>query len=180
MSDKTPAAGVDLARDWSTLLQDLIPPKTVEVQDLTGAIHKLRASLPASVETRVVRKLEEISKIANVGDSLQDLAKKGKELGTNDAMAAGIDKILSMLGSDELIGVVAECFEAAHPGAVKRALANVQADETCADYLPTPPAVPTAMDLFSTADLVSGIVPFALLAGRRIGQTINSFLPESQ
>lgn len=177
MNDNDKPAGLSLAKDWSKLLNDLVPPKVVEVEDVTGATHRLRASLPAAVETRVVRKLEELSKLADFGGALQTV-KDASDSSTQEAAAAGIDQLLHMLGNDELLDVATECFTAAHPMAVRKAIENARADEEMAQYLPE--GEPSAKDVFSLADLAAGIVPFALLAGRKIGRTIQAFLPENQ
>jgi len=176
MNDDKPPAGFALAADWSKLLNELIPPKVIEVEDITGTVHLLRASLPASVEVKVVRKLEELSKAADLNGALQAVS-DASENSAREATAVGIDQLLALLGNDELLAVASECFEAAHPLAVRKAIENARADKVSAEHLPEEP---TAKDVFGMADLVSGIVPFALLAGRKIGRTIQAFLPESQ
>lgn len=165
----------DIAREWAKLLDDLVPPSSIEVEDITGAKHALRANLPAAAEVRIIRRLEGIKlpDLSEIGDRIS----KGQRGGvTQDTIAGMVDGIARVAGDEAVLNVVADCFTMAHPRAVADATENAQADEDAAQYLPAK-GKPSAVDLFSLADLVAGVVPFGLRAANRIGSTAASLLP---
>lgn len=161
------------AHEYLALLNTLIPPESVEVQDITGATHRLRANLPAAVERRILSSLEAL-RLPNMDDLLPSLQAGG----TADKLGATINAIARMASDDSVLDVISRCFEIAHPKAMREAEANARADESAADYLPDAGPV-RAFHLFSTIDLVSGIVPFGLRASSRTGKVAASLLPST-
>lgn len=172
MDTKQSAGPMQVAREWAALLDTLVPPETVEVTDITGAKHRLRANLPAAVETKIMRRLEGV-KLPDMSGLGSDLAKGSTD--PQAAIGATVDALVKVLGDQAILEVVSDCFAMAHPRALATAEANVRADADASAYLPDGPV--SASDLFSLADIVSGIIPFAMRAARRIGTTAASLLP---
>lgn len=164
-----------LAREWAELMGTLIPPTVVEVEDIAGQKHRLRANLPAAIETRILRRLQGLTypDLSGAADRIQSgQAKKD----VRETIAGLIDGVAGMLGDEGMLEVISECFTLAHPKAVRTAIEAARGDEDTAQYLPEGRA-PRASDVFSTADLVAGIVPFGMRAAARIGSTAASLLP---
>lgn len=165
----------ELAQEWADLLNTLVPPRTVEVEDITGKVHKLRGSLPAAVEVRVISLLKDVS-LPDLGDIPKRISDASKTKDTAESMSSIIDGIAAIAGDESMLSLISECFTMAHPKAVRLAAEAVKADEDLAEYMPVD-REPEAMDLFSVSQLVAGIVPFAMRAVSQIGNTVASLLP---
>lgn len=168
----TPESALALASEWSELLETLVPPDSVEVEDITGAKHRLRASLPAAVEMRIIRCLQQakLPDLMPVADRM--LQAQGD---TQETLAGVLDGIATLLGDEGILQAVAESFAMAHPRAMREATENVLSDPDTRDYVSG--SSPSASELFSTTDLLSGLVPFVLRAVSRIGATAATLLP---
>ena len=160
-----------VAQQWADLIDVLVPPQTVEVEDITGTVHSLRANLPAAVEVRILRKLRVM------GSAMPDLAALADPEGDITGQATTVvDAVIALCSDEAVLSCVAECFGMAHPRAVREAVVNVAADENLAEYMPAT-GTPGPADLFSAVDLVSGIVPFGLRAVSKTGKLAANLLP---
>lgn len=159
------------AREYAELIATLIPPESVVVEDIAGTEHRLRARLPAAVETRILQSLEAL-RLPNMEDLLPAL----QEGGSVDKVSAVIHAVSRLAGDATVLDTLSRCFELAHPRAMREAEASVRADEYAAEYLPADGVI-RAHHLFSVTDIVSGIVPFGLRASSRTGRMAADLLP---
>lgn len=161
-----------LAREWADLLDTLVPPDRTVVEDITGQEHNLRANLPAAVEMRVLRVLQDIRlpDDSNLGEKIR--AARGQ---TSEVLGGVVNSVIRMASDEGVLSTLGEAFALAHPGAVRRAREAASVSEDLEDYAPD--GEWRVIDLFSTADIVAGIVPFGLRAVSRIGGTVTSLLP---
>lgn len=161
-----------LAEQWRSMIETLVPPENVEVQDVLGNVYRLRSSLPASVETRVLRRLEGV-RLPDLGGAMGKIGEAGNDV--EGVLGGAIDGLAKLAGDEAILAVLSDTFALAHPKAVRLAIERARADEDFVDYLPEG-RDPTAADVFSVAALISGIVPFAILAVRQITNTASDLL----
>ena len=139
--------GVDDVREAAKGLRDLfatlVPPDTVEIDDVFGGHYSVRAVLPARRQIVVMRKIEAL---LEVDASVSSLTGSGVE---------GIASALVSLASNETVldGICA-AFEAAHPSVV----ASARARALEAEVDPSEGTHPA--DLFAIEELVGGLLPF--------------------
>lgn len=161
-----------LAEQWTSMLETLVPPENVEVEDVLGNVYRLRSSLPAAVETRIIRRLRgvRLPPLDGVAGKIRDADGDVQEV-----LGSVVDAIADLAGDEEILRVLSDAFTTAHPKAVRLARERAEADEDFADYLPEGRKA-EASDMFSLASMIAGIVPFAILAVRQIGSTATSLL----
>lgn len=144
----------------SDLLDQLVPPETVEISDVFGGRHVLRGRLPARSQVLVVRQMEAVF-AAEVGAEIRAAVGSG---GYGAALV-----LLARAAADErVLGGLASAFATAHPAAVARAEAAARASgET---------AIRDAADLFGVEEMAAAILPFCLAPLRRMAGVMRDLL----
>lgn len=170
--EESTATPLDTAREWADLIETLVPPDSVEVQDISGATHRLRANISAANETKIMRLLKGVS-LPDFGASATDMTAGAQDV--RRALGGAFDVGISLFCDDAIRTAMSECFALANKKAMREAEENVRADEDLCEELPDGRVM--AFHLFSTADILSGVVPFGLRAGVRIATTAVSLLP---
>lgn len=161
-----------VAKEWSTLLDTLIIPRTLTVTDIAGQDHRLLTALPAAHERRVLELLQSAKLPDLRGLAVRMKAAEGQDV--REVLGGTLDVVVKVVADEGLHGLIGEAFALAHGHAVAKAIENVKADPLASMYLPDGPV--RAEHLFSTADLVLGVVPFAVTALRKLSTAGTSFL----
>lgn len=162
-------------REIVRILSMMTPPTIAEVEDLSGAIHKVRANLPASRESEIAGLLKEITLPDNAAEAADGVLKAQKDGDRQKVLQGFATAIGAAANSGVIVETLGKAFTIAHPHLVERAIANCQADEDVKHYLPEGKV--EAHHVFSTVDLLGGIVPFVMRAVGRIGTTVDKLLP---
>lgn len=152
-----PGGGIDLAK----ILDTLVPPTSVEVRDIGGNVYKLQAALPARRQIVVLRSVEQLTRLAandqDVARILSGMQSFGSGSG-GETIAAIAAAAIALAANDQILVLLGEAFEAAHPETVKAAGKALGAEH--------------AIDLFGVEEIVAGILPFFVMIAKRAGSAI--------
>lgn len=130
----------EIAEGFARMFEGLVPPDDVLVTDAAGNQHRLRGSVAARAQIRIMRELQSVTQ-----------AFYGLQ-GDRPLMAALID-----LATDERVAdALARAFEVAHPQQTHAAIAAVMGSSEPSD----PGFIPNALDAFGIEEIVAGLVPF--------------------
>lgn len=143
--------------NWKAFLETLSPTKTVPVEDITGARHICRPTLPARREIQMMDKLSEVFDLVRADEKVRE-AFAAYQAATEKGMGELMRLFRVMLKNPDAVRILAEAFSIAYPSVYAAALVNVRADAELAVDLP---AEPNALDLFSASELLGGLLPFA-------------------
>lgn len=158
------------------LFAQLVPPDhTVKVEDVTGQAHNLRTTVPAAVETRLLRLVRELLSLQTSSGALAAV------VGTNTQGVAAVARMLAAVTDPEAVRILGEMFRIAHPVALAKARDLVAGDETLMAQLVELDEVRDASELrtehcFSMTAIVEGIYPFFARGGAKIKPVILSML----
>ena len=123
-----------------TIIDTMVPPKTVVVVDVLGTEHRLPGAVSARVQVEILRIVE----------SLASLPAGALLSGTEQTARGAVALLLSLAHEPRVLDALSEAFGIAHPGAVERARAAVvEAGGKAGD----------AADLFAIEEIVAGLVP---------------------
>lgn len=146
----------DVGFDFSTLVDILVPPSSVEITDAFGNQHKVSTAIAARSQIILFRIVEDLQKCEAVSKVMADGSI------SNSGGVAGA--LMYLGGDDEVMGYLAEAFEVAHPKAYNEARKSAE-DQGI--------EVNDAADCFSVEELVSAIVPLFLRLLKRTAQAAN-------
>jgi len=135
---------VDLIRG---VLNKLVPPTEVRIDDMYGNEYELRTKISARSQIKLLRKFEEVTNELKLTDFMS----------MDDEINSGvmIRAIMKMATKEEIMNGIEGCFTIAHPIALKKAVEAAKGDEYA-------PKKPKALDLFSLEDILSAIFPLFL------------------
>lgn len=142
---------------WKEFLETLSPTKAVFVEDITGAKHTCRPTLPARREIEMMDKLSEVFDLVRADEKVR-AAFEVYQAAATKGMGELMKLFRVLLKNPDATRILAEAFSVAYPSAYAAALANVRADVDLAADLPKEP---NALDLFSASELLGGLLPFA-------------------
>ncbi len=146
----------DVAFDFNSLVNILVPPTSIEIVDAFGNEHKVSSAISARSQIVLFRIVEDIQKC----EAVMKIAGNGSV-----SNAGGVASALMYLGGDEeVMGYLAEAFEVAHPRAYAEACKSAEEQGV---------KVEDAADCFSVEELVSAIVPLFLRLIKRTAQAAN-------
>ena len=131
----------------TSVLDKLVPPTEITIEDLYGNKYYLRAKISARSQIKLLRKFEEVTKGIKITDFLS--------IDENITSGSMIKAIMKMATKEEIMNGIEECFMIAHPVALKQAINEAKGDENA-------PKKPKALDLFSLEDILSAILPLFL------------------
>ena len=140
---KQPETEADLIRG---LLDQIVPPDSIEIQDLYGNSYTLKSRVSARSQIKIGREFEKAIDGLSVSEILD-----GESLGIQGIISAFI-KIAS---EDKVLKGIDKCFQIAHHGPYKKTLAIAKKDEDM-------PKNPTAIDFFALEDILGGVLPLFL------------------
>ncbi len=127
------------------LLGIIEPTATIVVLDVTGGTHEVRTVLPARRQIKVLRFVEQaVSEAWSIKTSVP------AGLPTSQVL---LQVIRGATENDEVLELVGSAFDAAYPGAVKKAAENYL------NMYPSEEAPTLSLDLFAVEDLVEGLLP---------------------
>lgn len=174
--------GLVAAVDRMTALLETIVPVDgkIVVEDLAGNKYPLRGSIPAKIEQMVLRRLDALTKL--------DVESGGPEFVANmqvlisgkltpGGMLATLLKLV--VASDAILAAVNECFAMAHPLVIETARTRAGEDpETLASLrvLGVDVAAAGPSDLFSTIEVIRGLLPFVAKNARGLAETAKLML----
>ena len=122
----------------TVFLDKLVPPEKLEVEDIDGNIYKLRTSISARNQIKVIRRFEEMMK--NVD--------REKLTISQPITVTSILNAFITVSSDEVVMTAMEdCFSLAHPAALKEAISSCGNKKS------------KAADVFPIEELLSGVLP---------------------
>lgn len=167
MADREQAAGESAAAATAAakaavtaitdLLDQLVPPEDVEIVDVYGGRHRLRARLPARAQVLVLRHLEAVFS-ADVGEDLrQTLQTRG--------YGAALALVARAAANEDVLAGLARAFAAAHPSALAEARSRA-VDQPVTD----------AADLFGVEEMAAALLPFFLAPLRRMAGVLREML----
>lgn len=180
----TPAASEEagtgfkaFADQWAAFFDALVPPDDLEIEDVTGAKHRVRSRLPAAVEHRIARYMHTVGMPAGVYSLGSKLGALSAKRGIGNASDV-LDGVVGLFADEAVVAAADELFAMAHPGVLRRAAENVLADEGARQYLPdgATAASVRASSVFSAADIVSALVPFVARAVSKVASTAKSVI----
>ncbi len=139
------------------LLDNLIPPESIEITDIFGTTHSLRSTTSARAQVKIVRMLEDIKDVTlPVGFQYGGIT------------PSEIIKILgSLITNDQVFETVCKAVEYAHPQLVKKLVTAAQDNDIEYD-----PELPVA-DLLPIEEAIASVVPLLLSIARRTGEAIS-------
>jgi hypothetical protein len=134
------------------LLDSLVPPDDVEVEDVDGHKYRLRGRASASAQIVLFREVQALVDSGGISGGVEKVR--------SGDVAAIADLLLRSASDEESVARVALIFEAAHPKAVREALARAKERDQDAGSV-------RIQDLFGIEELVAGLAPlFVRLAAR--------------
>ena len=133
----------ELIRD---LLDKIVPPDSIEIQDLYGNSYTLKSRVSARVQIKIGREFEKAIDGLDIADILGQ-----QSLG----VAGIISAFIKVASEDKILKGIDKCFQLAHPSAYKSALALAKKDDDM-------PKNPAAIDMFALEDILGGVLPLFL------------------
>lgn len=138
------------ARALQRILDTLVPPTKICIENVNGEKFDLAAAIPARRQIALLRIIEEMRSIA-VNDS-QAVALTKILSGGFDA-AAIAQLVVTMAENEKFLSLVGKAFSTAHPSAV--------------------PDGQDPLDLFAAEEMVAGLIPLFLRIVKRAGGLIS-------
>ena len=97
----------------TVFLDRLVPPEKLEVEDIEGNVYKLKTSISARNQIKVIRRFEEMMSVVD----------KDKLTITQPITITGILNAFIRVSSDEAVmKAMEDCFSLAHPEVLKDAV----------------------------------------------------------
>lgn len=175
------------AKKFRELFDILVPPRNLDIEDGEGNVYKVRGSLVASKQVKLLRHFEE----------LFDNDQSRQIWADTELSAIGISgTILSMISDEGVVEGIAEAFEMAHPRVVHQAIVTwmkeqrrLQKDVIEFDHAETDPAepvdheeieTPPVMDVFPIEEMVRALVPFFVRFAARLGSTLGLMMADPE
>lgn len=123
-----------------TIIDTMVPPRTVEVVDVLGNTYRLPGAVSARVQVEILRIVEGLASLP-----------AGALLSGTGADARGALSLLAALAHEPLVlASLSEAFGIAHPRVVATAIEAVRADGG---------QPKDAADVFAVEEIVAGLVP---------------------
>lgn len=135
---------LDLIRD---VLDKLVPPSNVEIEDIFGNKYDLKTKISARSQIQLLRKFEQITKELKLSDFFQE----DEEINTRSIISA----IMKLAIDEEIMNGIEKCFHIAHNSTFEKAKNHCSESDDSVDN-------PTALDLFGLEDILSAIIPLFL------------------
>ena len=122
----------------TVFLDRLVPPEKLEVEDIEGNVYKLKTSISARNQIKVIRRFEEMMNVVD----------KDKLVIPQPITITGILNAFIRVSSDEVVmKAMEDCFALAHPDALKEAVSYCGNKKS------------KAADVFPIEELLSGVLP---------------------
>lgn len=153
------------------LFDVLIPPASVTIRDALGHEYLLPGALPARRQVAVIRAVERLKDVATSQEgeaALAQLLDRSQSTGQDpgDLVLRLAAVITAFAANPEVLAILDEVFEAAHPDVIKRARTEAI---NRGNY---DAKVANATDLFAIEEIVAGFLPFLLRLAKRVGQAL--------
>lgn len=136
------------------ILETLVPPGSIEVEDINGKKHTLPSAVPARRQIALLRIVQEMQAVAVSDAEVAALGKLlisgGGERGVPAALGA---LIVELADNEKFLALLGKAFETAHPSA-------------CREGNP--------LDLFGVEELVAGLVPLFVRILKRAGSALGA------
>lgn len=133
--------------NMSEMFATLVPPETIEIEDVTYAAHKVRSMLPARSQIRIIQLVDDVFETGLMG-----------KVADTETRADMVLRLLKAARDKRVLTALVDAFTTAHPQAVEAAKANVTGEGMPYE---------DAADAFAAEELIAGLVPFsARFAGR--------------
>lgn len=127
-----------------SLLEKLVPPDSVTIQNCKGESIEIPGSIPARRQIKVFRMMRDLMEIAIVSDALSNMS--------SVELPEILDALITISTEMEVAEKIGEIFSTAYPFA-------------CGDEDP--------LDLFAIEEMVTSLVPFSERFIRRLGGGMN-------
>lgn len=138
-------------RGLTELLETLVPPKNLEIEDIYGNIYKVSSSVSARSQIKIMREFDKLKELENeVNIQLTD-------------MPSIIQSLVSLASDENVFNALCNCFEIAHAKTVKRAKEESKKEDDLFEHVG---------DLFSIEEIVSGIIPLFIRLARKTTKLI--------
>ena len=171
---------VDTLNTVQGILEALIPPEgDVVMTDTAGNKYRLRRSLPAAVETKILRRVEAL---ANLSEDVAgpEFALRFRAVLAGGAPATVLMNVVRLLSSsDVLLGTLSECAAMAHPQVLAGARAAAKDDPDSVAMLASLDVTPETAGLhhlFDVVELVQSLLPFVSANARKLTGLLKSML----
>jgi len=137
MSEENEAMQVDSAA-LTVFLDKLVPPEKLQIEDIGGNKYKLRTSISARNQIKVIRRFEEMMKKVD----------KSKLVIEQPITLSSILSAFMTISSDDVVmSAMEDCFQLAHPVVLKDAVSACGNKKS------------KAADVFPIEELLSGVLP---------------------
>jgi hypothetical protein len=166
----------ETAQSWQDMLSTLIPERNVIIEDVTGAKHALRCQVPATVETDLSRKLDELMAAPDIGGHFEKMLSAPNN---GDRLVSIMRAFTNAAQDHTILQLLSDSFVMAHPRAAKAGIANVKADEYMSEFIPeNEPAQPK--HAFERMEMVKALFPFVLLQMAALRDMLTQTAPKKQ
>ena len=140
-------------RGLTELLETLVPPKNIIIEDIYGNEYKVSSAVSARNQIKIIREFEKIQNMEE--DVVVRL----------DDVQSIVTSLISVASNEFIFEILCTCFEFAHGRVVKKA--EREAREEGDDYS-------HVGDLFAIEEIVAGIVPLFIRLARKTGKVIEA------
>ena len=97
-----------------SVLEKLVPPSEVQIEDMYGNNYELRTKISARSQIKLLRKFEEVTKEVRMADFIS----MDEEINSGLMIRA----IMKMATKEEIMTGIESCFSIAHPHSLKKAI----------------------------------------------------------
>lgn len=137
MSEENEVMPVDSAA-LTVFLDKLVPPEKLEIEDIAGNKYKLRTSISARNQIKVIRRFEEMMK---------GVDKDTLTIEQPITLSSILKAFLTITSDETVMSAMEDCFSLAHPDVLKEAIAECGTKKS------------KAADVFPIEELLSGVLP---------------------
>jgi hypothetical protein len=138
-------------RGLTDLLETLVPPKNIEIEDIYGNMYKVSSSVSARNQILIMR---EFDKIKNMDTDAEI---------NLDNMPNIIKSMISIATEENIFEALCSCFSHAHKKVVLKSIEYSKKEGDSLDHVG---------DLFAIEEIVSGIVPLFIRLARKTTKAI--------
>lgn len=138
-------------RGLTDLLETLVPPKNIEIEDVFGNVYKVSSSVSARNQILIMREFDKIKNMET--DAEINL----------DTMPAIIQSMISVATEENIFEGLCTCFGHAHKKVVSQAIEHAKKEGEELTHVG---------DLFAIEEIVSGIIPLFIRLARKTTKAI--------
>lgn len=152
--ENTEQEDVGQLKGITELLETLVPPKNITIEDVFGNEYKVSSSVSARNQIKILREFEKLQKME------EDVQVR------LDSIPTIVASLVSVASNDFIFETLCSCFEFAHKGVANKAQKHAKEEEN--------EELTHVGDLFPIEEIVAGIVPLFIRLARRTGTVIQA------